>query len=299
MKNLSKLCLITSLICVSCQISASKQLTTNDFRTVSRQVLQLGKQYGNKHVLLVMDDDNTLTTMPQALGSVSWWDWQEHLLKNQPNSPLLAAKTFTGLMKVQALLFTLSQEVPTQTDLPQIIVNLQRQGIKTLVLTARGPSLRMTTLRQLRQAGFQFEQHDLISNHGFANTYAPYSLQHISRSGINQHKVQQLKLKTPRKIFYHNDILYISGQNKGIMLQTFLHRIHQNYQAIVFVDDQTKNTNAVYQIWKNKTNLTTYRYSRLDRQVKKRSTKQAREKMAKAWVKLRQSIKQTIKQPNL
>ncbi len=85
---------------------ASKQYTTDDFKVIKRFInttLIKHQGYRPKNILLVLDDDNTLTTNDkhcaqigsrdcQYLGGVAWWDWQTQLMHDNPKSKKFSKK---------------------------------------------------------------------------------------------------------------------------------------------------------------------------------------------------------------
>jgi microsomal dipeptidase-like Zn-dependent dipeptidase len=77
---------------------ASELRGTKDFADVAAAVESVVEKYGAEHVLLALDIDNTMMSMDNDLGSDHWFEWQRYLLENEPDSPLLVAKTFDGLL---------------------------------------------------------------------------------------------------------------------------------------------------------------------------------------------------------
>ena len=80
--------------------------------TWPRRSIATSNKYGAEHVLLVVDIDNTMLAMNRPLGSDQWFEWQDYLLKNEPDSPYLVADTFDGLLEVQGLLYNLGPDAP-------------------------------------------------------------------------------------------------------------------------------------------------------------------------------------------
>ena len=60
-----------------------------------------------------------------------------------------------------------------------------------------------------------------------------------------------------RPIAYINGILYLSGQDKGVMLQQFLKKTKQknNITEIIFADDDIQNAEDVANAFKNDRNI--------------------------------------------
>ena len=83
---------------------ASELRPTDDFAEVAAAVDRYVDEFGAEHVLLALDIDNTVMSMDTDLGSDHWFEWQNYLLKNEPHSRFLVAKTFDGLLEVQGML---------------------------------------------------------------------------------------------------------------------------------------------------------------------------------------------------
>src|SRR5688572_3023279 len=97
-------CLIVAV--VFCKATCASELRgTKDFADVAAGVKAAVEKYGAEHVLLALDIDNTVMSMDNDLGSDHWFEWQHYLLNNEPDSPLLVAKEFDGLLKAQGILY--------------------------------------------------------------------------------------------------------------------------------------------------------------------------------------------------
>src|SRR3954453_9422101 len=130
---------------------ASELLATKDFVDVAITVDEYVKQFGAEHVLLVLDIDNTVMSMDDDLGSDHWFEWQNYLLTNEPDSPHLVARTFPGLLEAQGILYNRGHMHPTQPDEPDLISKKQKRGVATILLTSRGPEFRGPTERELKR----------------------------------------------------------------------------------------------------------------------------------------------------
>jgi hypothetical protein len=218
---------------------------------------------------------------------VPWWSWQSKLAKTNPNSNQLVAKHFAGLMRAQVTLFTLSHMHATESDIPTLIKSMQQQGIQTMVLSARGTNMRNLTQRELKNNHLSFASNAPAPRQGFAGNYCPGSMpsHEACRKGV-------------RKISYLNGIMLIAGQNKGQMLMDFLskntHDIN-HIKAIIFVDDQAKNTKAVAKSFAHShLFVITDRYG-FDDQWVKAFNKQAKAKVSQQWNDLQKLTKTIFK----
>ena len=60
-------------------------------------------------------------------------------------------------MKAQGILYDRGKMHPTQPEEPQLIGNLQKLGVATILLTSRGPEFRGPTERELKRCGYDFK----------------------------------------------------------------------------------------------------------------------------------------------
>src|SRR6478672_2740527 len=216
---------------------ASELLATKDFADVAATVDQYAKQFGADHVLLVLDIDNTVMSMDDDLGSDHWFEWQNYLLTNEPDSPHLVAHTFPGLLEAQGILYNRGRMHPTQPDEPQLISNLQQQGIATILLTSRGPEFRGPTQRELKRCGYDFAKTALQVRDISSGEYLPYDPKDPEKSGLMPAELVKYKLGEPRPVLYANGCFMTAGQHKGMLLLTLLKHAKYDIKAIVYVDD--------------------------------------------------------------
>jgi len=254
---------ITFIAAIAFSISAfaSQYVTYNNFSQFYTLAQTLGKQYGPQNVLLVYDIDCTLLTAKQQLGSDIWFNWQAGLSSTDPNSKYLVSKDFNQMLQYQIILNYFYPLYPTESNMPQLFAQLQNQGFKNLILSARGSAWEQLTEQQMKNAGFDVQKNE-ISN-GFTGTYMPYNLNNISVSGLTAQDASTAKLKNPRAVAFEDGIFYGSGQNKGIMLKTLLAKVGQQYKAVIFIDDTQANTDNMWAIYQNDptVNMNCVRYS--------------------------------------
>ncbi|MDF1795088.1 MAG: DUF2608 domain-containing protein [Coxiellaceae bacterium] len=206
-----------------------RNLVSADFKHLVNQVHQ---QYG-KDMLLVFDDDNTLETTDKKLdgylGGVAWYNWQSDLLKNHPDSKQLMAHSVPELLTEQRFLFGVIPMRPTEHKLVHMIDRFEKQKVPVLVETARGPEMDKVTEESLQQAHLHFTYH----SKQVLPTFKPSDrLCQVSASG--------------RDASLDRAVYFVSGQNKGAMLDCLFVRLGQYPKAIVFVDDTNSNDQQVY-----------------------------------------------------
>jgi tRNA A-37 threonylcarbamoyl transferase component Bud32 len=227
-------------------LMASGLEATKDFADVAKAAERYIEKYGAEHVLMALDIDNTVMSMDTELGSDHWFEWQHYLLKNEPNSPLLVSKTFSGLLEAQRTLYERGHMHPTQPDEPKLIAQLQKRGLNAILLTSRGPELRAPTERELKRCGYDFTTTALPVKESLNGQYLAYDPAHPEESGLTADEVAKFKLTSPRPVSYANGILMCAGQHKGIMLMTLLNRSERDIKAIVYVDDNVRQIGNVF-----------------------------------------------------
>lgn len=242
---------------------------TSDFGDVAEVVDAYTTQFGPQHVLLVADVDNTLLAMDEPLGSEQWFDWQVYLLKREPKSPQLVADTFPGILDVQGHLYNRGGMHPPQADLPSLVSKLQDRGVQAVVLTSRGDDFRSATERELKRNGFDFARSALPTRDEIDSLYLPYDPLRPAAAGISTREISMLKLQSPQKVSYRNGIMMTSGQHKGIMLVTLLHRSALPIEAVVFVDNRADHVAGVFdQMQEEGLEVTGVVYQREDDNIK-------------------------------
>lgn len=225
---------------------ASELQATKDFADVAAAVNRYAEKFGAEHVLLALDIDNTVMSMDNDLGSDHWFEWQNYLLQNEPNSPHLVAKTFPELLNAQGILYNRSSMHPTQPDLPEIIAKLQKRGVTTILLTSRGPEFRGPTERELKRCGYDFSASALPVHDVPAGEYLAYDPAKPEKDGLTAEEVVTYKLPAPRPVSYANGLFMTAGQHKGIMLLTLLKDAMRDIKAIVYVDDNVRHVGNVF-----------------------------------------------------
>ncbi len=192
-----------------------------------------------KRVLVVFDIDNTLLTMPQDLGSDTWFNWQKSL--DDPNTPQGNA-AFQKLIADNSALLQLGRMTPTQPDTPALIHSLQAAHIPVYALSARGSDLRGATEDALAKAGIDL---------GTAPECGPPLCTRRGKLSDAQIRAAatRLHLKVQTQPFYpvtvSDGVVMASGQDKGFLLHLLLSSLPARYTDVYFVDDTFHNITDV------------------------------------------------------
>lgn len=268
---------------------------TADFRVVVNRVRREARLSGAEHVLLVLDIDNTLLAMDQDLGSDQWFNWQQGLLKDSPKSPALVADDFTGLLRAQGRLFSLSRMHPPERDLPPFVREIQEFGGPVMVLTSRGPEFRDAAERELKRNGYDFADSAPKITRTPRGRFKPFAPAYPERFGLSAVEVEQLR--APDWVTYSAGILMVAGQHKGFMLKTLLARSTQQVSTIVFVDDHEKHTQRMHDAFANtRIKVVTFRYSREDTHVRQfRAANKA--SVTQSWKTLERATQRALELP--
>lgn len=278
--------------------AASDYRETNDFADAVTVARDYCERYGAAQTLLVVDIDNTLLTMQGDLGSDSWFEWQEYLLEQEPDSPDLVAKDFGGLLEAQGLLFKLGKMRPSQSNLPALVKEVQSLGVSTLVLTSRGPEFRAATERELEDAGYDFASTFLETEPFPTDEFLPYELGRLEASGLTEQEGASFGLGTPRPVSLLNGVFMSAGQHKGAMLATVLNKAKQPPQAVIFVDDHGRHVHRVADaLARRSIEATVLHYKRLDDRVQ-RFRYSDKTELTQRWRRLDAALKEVFSLPS-
>lgn len=240
--------ILASIIFSTYTLADSKIQEIASFKALHEIVLELGKENLAK-TLLVMDDDDTLTMMScpdqsktnqcQYLGGPAWYNWQDSLLETQ--SEYRVANTKNELLEISALLFAINDMPYTEQDVPRVLNDLSKSGVRFLVETARGSETVSATSRQFTKLSVKDPDYKnlmtLIQKNALTATKSkipsiasPY-IPHCKQAGSK-----------PRLISYQQGVIYVAGQDKGKMLQCLLKRTESSsIKNIIFIDDTLEN----------------------------------------------------------
>ncbi len=192
-----------------------------------------------RHVLVVFDIDNTLLTMPQDLGSDTWFNWQK--AQDDPQTPQGQA-AFQKLLSDNSTLLQLGAMTPTQANTAALVRSLQAAHVAVYALSARGSDLRGATEGALTRAGIDLSRAPecgppLCSRRGKLNDSQIRAAAH------------RLHLKVQAQPFYpitvSDGVMMASGQDKGVMLHLLLASLATHYSDVYFVDDTFHNIENV------------------------------------------------------
>ncbi len=262
------------------------------------------------HTLLVLDDDNTLTTLPckdpqdletcQYLGGTAWGIWQSKLDKN---SPMRLSPEDEKIYEANGVIFSLSHAVLTEPDVPLVLEKLTQKGAKLLIETARDSNMLNATESQLSNLN-ALPGSSLLD---FINRHAPQSPHNGANLPGEYYPCGDL---SHRHVRYENGVYYLAGQNKGVMLKCLfqdlgLSAISPAFTQIIFMDDTPKNAEDVYDTFKDLPayHLTAVIYHGMDAHRDAFLTGPMAEKYQmqaeKSWERLRQAIHASIPNPTI
>ena len=214
--------------------------------TVLDRVMAAANSRGPSNVLVVFDIDDTLMTMPQALGGVAWWDWQDGMSK--------AAASYYGKLDAapadaQGILYELSAMKPVEGEATvNAVAAMQRAGIAVYALTSRSPDYRDATLRELRNNGIAF---------GTAPECGPPLCTARGRISYTHLKTTLDALYTPERlgalgfktsntsdIAIESGVVLSAGRPKGVVLRALLASMPMRPTIVFAIDDTEKNVRS-------------------------------------------------------
>lgn len=293
MKMIRLLCLLLTTFLFATQTQAkSTIISANSFETVKQVILQ---QKDPHHLLLALDDDDTLTMLPcpspshcQYLGGPVWYTWQSKL---PATSKERIWKTFPELLHIANFLYVSSKSVLVDPAIPDALHAASNQGAHIIVVTDRGYAMTGATEQEFTKDNiFKSIEKSAIETPG----------DHISYPGF--YFPQKWGDHTPRRIAYLHGVLYVAGQNKGVMIQQLLAKTNQTkkIQTIIFVDDTLQNVKDVANAYKNNphVNVISIHFTRLAAQKAAFLTgKNAKKLQATAnqqWYAIRDAMKKNM-----
>lgn len=146
----------------------------------------------------------------------------------------------TGLLNWMRMI----SECPSTLTEPMVkpeLESLQAAGFATIALTARPPSLIEVSERELTGNGLKFLGHPFTSLDNVEATWG--------RS---------------LRVNFRDGVMYASGGDKGLILKEFIARKSPTRRKIVFVDDDSRNTQAVKRAFENdeSTDVRIFHYTR-------------------------------------
>lgn len=202
-----------------------------EMEPVVEAALQAAQRDGPDHVLVVFDIDSTLLFDP--LGGPDLGDLRD----SEPER----------FRPVERALMYLKSLAPTEADLVDDLADLERAGIATYALTARGEDMRGMTERELERNGISFPLAPecgppLCVRRG---TLSRDSVFEAARSVLGEEELARLGFDRGREIGVANGNLMAAGLHKGVMLRLLLASLGRDYSTVIFVDDAQKNVDHV------------------------------------------------------
>ncbi|MBI4403022.1 MAG: DUF2608 domain-containing protein [Deltaproteobacteria bacterium] len=277
-----------AMLVQGCFAFGAQQLTTDNIWVAAEKAEAMAGKYGAANVLFVSDLDNTLLKTTQDLASEPWFNWQESLLKESA-SELKMACDLPDLLRLFYISITLSPLRPVQEDQAQAIARLQKIGVSTIAITARGEAVASATFRELLSNGIDFAKTSLAGS-GYTQPHLPYDLSDISSSGLTRTDVEKFKLASARNVVYQRGVLFSDGQNKGVLLRTLIHKTKSKIRGIVFFDNDQKNTQRVFDAYDGRDEeVWAVRASRMDTDIQ-RFKESSKERVIEEYLILRKLI---------
>jgi hypothetical protein len=192
---------------------AQETVTTQDLVDVLRV---LSEPFTGR-TLLVLDIDDTLLTSPTFFGSDAWYEWQKSL---SPQSPGYVPCRFD----IVAMSHESSTQVPTQDD---AVAAINAVPLDKIIVTARSPTARGGTIRELKKAGYELPEPLQPALAGAIYEYQPDP----NAPGVT--------------VSYHQGVFMVAGQNKGQLLIDLFKHLQLRYDRVVLVDDGEQNIIAM------------------------------------------------------
>lgn len=224
-------------------------------KNTSAQIIEIQKmseiqKYVDKDTMLIFDLDNTLIAPTGNFGSDAWFDYMWDSYKMDP----LNKDTYTLTLQSWARAQDHVKVSPIESTSLSIIDQAKKMGNPVMALTSRNPALKAVTERQLSLAGIQF-----TPSVGMLNSYQfPAAYQKNFRDDA----------------VFDRGILFVGGNKKGTVLESFFHVAKFLPKKIVYVDDKRGHVENLEQVCKSMNiAYTGFRYGALDEKVKRYTSK--------------------------
>lgn len=171
-----------------------------------------------EQTIVAFDIDQTLITpdLPPNLEPFLGKLLKEQKPKQHTSHSLIAEEEFIVRLFTQHRI----RMKPVEEQTSNLIKKIQKQGIMTIGLTARFPSLIEHTMDHLRCADINLSDHPMCK------------------------QVYQIPAEYPC-LFQHGIIFCGRGNDKGTALVNFIDRIELKPEKIIFVDDEPYHINSV------------------------------------------------------
>ena len=213
---------------------------TKNLNIVLTELQRIRADQSDGRLLVIFDIDNTLLTMPQALGGDAWYNYHADLVK-KGEDPDFA--TMDELFEAQEVLFGIGSMISTQTDIQALFDQIEADDTDIFLLSARGPTLYDATRKQLSRNGISLNPPTSCS-FLICDLDGEFSGRDVSQL------LARMELLEPgaraRPIVMRDGVMLVAGQDKGKMLQLLLAALGVNrYEHVVFIDDNARNTAAV------------------------------------------------------
>lgn len=194
----------------------------------------------DQNTLVFFDIDDTLITTESFLGSSPWWDYFVKKISSANFSDKWTPEIYSTIYKILCKVPMVLIEPGTE----QMIEALQKKGIPTFALTARGKNENFHP-----EADLGTHQHLTSVGIDFTKTVLPIA--------IDPHTAQ----------FFSYGVVFTRYQEKGPFLEIFIKNLDLHSSKIVFVDDKIEQLKSVEKAVEGMgIDFYGYRYGRLDAQ---------------------------------
>lgn len=210
----------------------SAEIVESDSHSIIHAYVQPG-------CLVVWDIDNTLA---HPIGRIGSDEWFTYLLEQELGKGLDFSRALHNVLPVYCEVQLHINLQLVEQGAPQLLKQLQHEGVAMMSLTARSLPLVNRTISQLADIGIDFS---------------------------HNHLGPEILLRELRgQYVYKRGILFSGQNNKGDALVDFLHQINVVPTRVIFIDDKLKNLRDVEDAL-NKVGIPFYgiRYSKLDAYV--------------------------------
>ncbi len=219
---------------------------------ISAIVEKISTGVHSSRVWVIFDLDETLFRSKTALGSETFFIYQDGLLKDKSNNPYKMAQDFSELLKIQGEFIEKGELVPVDDTVIPTLVELNAKNYSTMIFTARGPGEWPATQRELNKNATSFASRAPRLKVEF-NNQLPFLSESVDTLAPSPEEKAALGFdKSGRKVSYFEGVFLTEGQNKGGMLRVFINESQETPIKVIFVENSLKNLKRSEDAAKNK-----------------------------------------------
>lgn len=197
------------------------------------RAIAMADRHGAQNILVIFDLDSTLLRDPDR----------------SPDLDDLAASDPGRFRQIERTVMYLKSLVPTEANLANQLMRLNKARIPAYLITARGHDMRDMTLREMKANGIVLPPAPecgppLCIGRG---SISGDQVLDAARQAIGPDELTRLDFDRGRTITVWDGVVMAAGLDKGVLMRTLGASLGTTIKGYVFIDDALKNVEAVEQ----------------------------------------------------